>query len=60
MSRGQPTGGGPREWGLGEGLTAPHRKTTACYEMLQIIWDLAKPFDHGNKPPGSTKGGNFD
>jgi hypothetical protein len=27
-SRGQPTGGGPPAWGLGAGLTNPHRKTS--------------------------------
>jgi hypothetical protein len=26
-SRGQPTGGGPPAFGLGRGLTTPHRKT---------------------------------
>jgi hypothetical protein len=31
-SRGQPTRGGPPAWGLGVGLTTPHRKKSPCYE----------------------------
>jgi hypothetical protein len=30
--RGQPTMGGPPAWGLGVGLTTPHRKKSPCYE----------------------------
>jgi len=28
-------------WGLGEGLTTPHHKKTACYEVLHM--PLAQP-----------------
>jgi hypothetical protein len=31
----QPTRGGPSAWGLGVGLTTPHRKNIMCYEMFQ-------------------------
>jgi len=34
-----PTMGVPPAWGLGEGLTAPHRKKTICYEMLHSNWN---------------------
>jgi hypothetical protein len=30
----QPTKDGPQTWALGEGLTPPHRITSACYEIL--------------------------
>ena len=33
-SRGQPTRGGPPDWGLGEVLTTPHRKKVSCYEIF--------------------------
>jgi hypothetical protein len=32
--------GGPPTWGLGEGLTTPHRKNLACYEMLHRVSEL--------------------
>jgi hypothetical protein len=32
--------GGPLSWGLGKGLATPHRKKTACYEMLHRASDL--------------------
>jgi hypothetical protein len=34
-SRKQTTRGGPPTWGLGVGLTTPHRKKEACYEKDQ-------------------------
>jgi hypothetical protein len=34
-SYGQPAWGGPPSWGLGVGLTTPHRKKWACYDNLQ-------------------------
>ena len=30
----KPTRVGPPAWGLGEVLTAPHRKNVSCYEMF--------------------------
>jgi len=39
-SRGQPTRGGPPAWGLGVGLTTPHRIKVTCYEMFQSTSDL--------------------
>jgi hypothetical protein len=30
----------PPAWGLGEGLTAPDRKKTACYKMLHRTSEL--------------------
>jgi hypothetical protein len=33
-SRGQPTRGDPKACGVGPGLTIPHRKKPACYEVL--------------------------
>ena len=32
--RGQPTRGGPPDWGLSEVLTTPHHKNILCYEMF--------------------------
>jgi hypothetical protein len=32
--------GGPTAWGLGVGLTTPHRKKLACYERSQEALDL--------------------
>jgi len=29
---------GPPAWGLGEGLTIPHCKIPACYEILHNLW----------------------
>jgi hypothetical protein len=34
------TKGGPSAWGLGEGLTTPHHKKPACYEMLHRVLEL--------------------
>jgi hypothetical protein len=34
-SREQPTRGSPPAWGLGLGLTSPHRKNVSRYEMFQ-------------------------
>jgi hypothetical protein len=34
-SRGQTTSGGPPAWGLGVGLTTPHRKKQIRYEKDQ-------------------------
>jgi hypothetical protein len=42
-SRGQPASGGPPAWGLDEGLTTPHRKEIACYEMLHRTAELTGP-----------------
>jgi hypothetical protein len=39
-SRGQATRGGPPAWGLGVGLTTPHRKNFCCHEMFQSASDL--------------------
>jgi hypothetical protein len=39
-SREQPTKGGPLDRGLGEGLTNPHSKRPACYEMLHKASEL--------------------
>jgi hypothetical protein len=38
----QPTRGGPPAWGLCEGLTNPHHKKSACYEMLHRAMELNK------------------
>jgi len=32
---------GLQSWGLGEGLRTPHRKISACYEMLYNVSELA-------------------
>jgi len=45
ISSGQPIRGGPPAWGLGEGLTTPHHKTLACYEMLHRVSDLDEFFE---------------
>jgi hypothetical protein len=39
-SRGQTTRGGPPVWGLGVGLTTPHRKKQIRYEKDQRASDL--------------------
>jgi hypothetical protein len=36
--------GGPPAWVLGMGLTTPHRKKLACYEMSQRASDLERFF----------------
>jgi hypothetical protein len=41
-SRGQPTRGGPPAWGLGVGLTTPHRKKQACYETKHEASELGR------------------
>jgi hypothetical protein len=33
---------GPPGWDLGEVLTTPHHKKTACYEMLYRVFDRAQ------------------
>jgi hypothetical protein len=38
---------------LGVGLTNPHRKNSACYEMLHRASDLADSFEHGKEFSGS-------
>jgi len=38
--RWQPISGGLTVWKLGEGITAPHRKKTACCGMLQRVSEL--------------------
>jgi len=51
---------GPPPWWLGEGLKSPHRKKTACYEMLRVNRALEEgSCEHCNKPSSSTKGGDF-
>jgi hypothetical protein len=47
----------PPAWELGEGLTTPHCKTPACYEMLHRASKLMDTCEHGNEPLGSIKGG---
>jgi hypothetical protein len=42
----------PPCWGLSEGLTTPHRKIPACYEMLHTSSE-AGSCEHGNEPSGS-------
>jgi hypothetical protein len=54
----QPARGGPPSWELGEGLTAPHHKKPACYEMLHTA-SVAGSCEHGNGHLGSIKGGEF-
>jgi hypothetical protein len=49
--------GGPPVWGLGECLTNPHRKETACYEMFHRTSELASSFEYGNDHLDSIKGG---
>jgi len=44
---------------LGEGLTTPHHKKTACYEMLHRASELAGPCEHDNEPSDSIKGREF-
>jgi len=39
-SLGQVTRGGHPAWGLGEEVTSPHRKKSACYEMLRRASEL--------------------
>jgi hypothetical protein len=39
----------PPAWGLGEGLTTPHRKKTACYAMLHSPSALAGSCENGNE-----------
>jgi hypothetical protein len=41
-SRGQPTRGDPSACGLGEGLTTPHRKKTACYMIIHEASELSR------------------
>jgi len=50
---------GSPAWGLGEGLTTPHLKKLACYEMLHRASELASSCEHGNEPSGSIKGVKF-
>jgi hypothetical protein len=45
--------------GVGEGLTIPHRKTPACYEVLHRALELAGSCKHGNELSGAIKGGEF-
>jgi hypothetical protein len=49
----------PPPWGLGEGLTTPHHKKPACYEMLHRSSELVGSSEHSNEPFGSIKGGKF-
>lgn len=41
--------------GLGEGLTNPHLRNPACYEISKRDSESAT-CDHGNKPSSSIKG----
>jgi hypothetical protein len=41
---------------LGEGLTIPHLKKTACYEVVHRVLELQGTCEHGNEPSGSIKG----
>jgi len=50
---------GPPGWDLGEVLTTPHHKKTACYEMLHRALELACSREHGNEPLGPTNGREF-
>jgi hypothetical protein len=58
ISRGQPTSGGSATWGLGKGLTTPHRKETAYYKILHRA-SIAGSCEHGNEPSASIKGSEF-
>jgi hypothetical protein len=51
--------GGLPAWGFEEGLTTPHRKRKASYEMLHRASELEGFFVHGNEHSGSIKGGEF-
>jgi hypothetical protein len=55
-SQGQPATDAPPAWGLGEGLTTPHCKKPACYEMLHragggrlvnMVMELQVPYKEG-------------
>jgi len=46
------TMGGPPAWGLGDGLTTPHRKNQL---MLHGASKFARSCGHGNEPSGSIK-----
>jgi len=41
--------------GLGEVLITSYCKTTACYDMLHSVLELAVPCGHGNETSGSIK-----
>jgi len=45
--------------GLGEGLTTPHRKKAAYYEILSKVLQLVDTCEHDNEHSGSIKGGEF-
>jgi hypothetical protein len=51
--------GAPPAWRVGEGLTTPHHKNPACYEMLQRAAELADSCEYGNELLGSIKGREF-
>jgi hypothetical protein len=44
---------------VGEGLTTPHRKITASYEMLHRASELEGSCEHGDEPSGPIKGRKF-
>jgi hypothetical protein len=51
---------GPSASSLDKGLTPPpHRKKTACYEMLHGDSELMDSCEHGNELSGAMKGGEF-
>jgi hypothetical protein len=39
---GQTKKGEPQVWGLGQGLTTPHYKKSAYYEMLCRVFELCR------------------
>jgi hypothetical protein len=45
--------------GLDVELITPHRKKSACYEMLHRASELAGSCEYGNEPSGFIKGGEF-
>jgi hypothetical protein len=48
--------GNPPAWELGEGLTTPHCKKPACYEMLHMTPELVGTCEHSNETSGFIKG----
>jgi len=55
---GQPIKGSPPDWGLGEGLTIPRRKT-ACHDTFHMASNLTDSFEHGDEPSDYIRGGEF-
>jgi hypothetical protein len=45
----QPIRTGPPAWGLGKGLTSPHLKRMACYDILHKAL-VSDSYKHGNEP----------